>query len=60
MSAANYHSLRRTSPKGQAFIGECVLCGEKNLSMWEAGEPCSNPIGMSQVDTLIEAIEGEK
>jgi hypothetical protein len=52
------HSLERTSPKGQAFIGTCVLCGAPNLALSAAQEDCSNVRGLTDEQALIEAIEG--
>jgi hypothetical protein len=52
------HSLERTSPKGQEFIGTCRLCGTSNLSMGAVFEDCPNPRGLTEDESLIEAIEG--
>lgn len=56
---AHMHSLRRTSPKGQKFIGTCVLCGTEGLSFANMNDECPNQRGLSQDDALIEAITGE-
>jgi hypothetical protein len=55
---ATTHSLERTNPKGQNFIGRCVLCGATNLPAKAALWPCQNPRQVSQEDMLVEAIEG--
>jgi hypothetical protein len=55
---ATTHSLERTNPKGQNFIGRCVLCGATNLPAKAALWPCPNSRQVSQEDMLIEAIEG--
>lgn len=57
--AATTHSLRRTNPKGQKFLGTCVLCGEENLPMEAALRPCPNQRGLTQDDALIEAVRGD-
>lgn len=54
---ATTHSLRRTSPKGEPFIGRCVHCGTENLPMSAVFDPCENPRGVTEDQALIEAIE---
>lgn len=54
------HSLRRTSPKGQDFIGVCVLCGKENLGFKNMNEECENVRGLTSDESLIEAIEDRK
>jgi hypothetical protein len=51
------HSLERTSPKGQDFIGTCALCGTPNLTLSDR-EDCPNVRGLTEDEALIEAIEG--
>lgn len=34
------HIIERTSPKGQAFIGTCARCGQTDLPITAAKEPC--------------------
>ena len=34
------HTLERTSPKGQPFVGRCTSCGERELSFEDAARPC--------------------
>lgn len=58
MKPTMFHSLERTSPKGQAFIGRCVQCGKEGLSAYQAAEECINPLGVTQDEALIEAIKG--
>jgi len=55
------HSLRRTSPKGEPFIGTCTKCGLENLTLKQAmsGE-CANPANLTQDETLLMAIKGGK
>lgn len=53
------HSLERTSPKGQDFIGKCVLCGKENLTLANMRvETCPNPEGKTPVAILLDAIVG--
>ena len=52
------HSLRRTSPKGQKFVGTCVLCGRSGLTIADMNNECANVRGLTTDDALIEAIEG--
>jgi hypothetical protein len=54
------HSLRRTSPKGQDFIGTCVNCGTPNLTFAAVREECPNQRGVTQDEAVIEAILGEQ
>lgn len=53
------HSLRRTNPKGEAFVGTCVLCGETGLPMTAALRDCPNQRGLTHAEALIEALEGK-
>lgn len=57
---AQHHSLERTSPKGQGFVGRCVLCGEEGLRIGDALKHCPNPRGVSEEQSLIDAIEGDQ
>jgi len=41
-SPTRFHSLERTSPKGERFIGVCVLCGQEGLTIADARQECSN------------------
>lgn len=52
------HALERTSPKGEPFVGRCVLCGQENLTTANVTEPCPNPEGKTVVEAIIQAIEG--
>lgn len=54
----NYHSLRRTSPKGESFIGQCVLCGKENLPITAINNKCLNPKRTTEEEAIIGAIEG--
>ena len=56
-SVARNHSLERTSPKGQDFVGRCVQCGTTGLTT-PFGE-CKNPNKITVGDAIIAAIEGE-
>lgn len=57
-SAARTHSIERTSPKGQPFIGTCVLCGTPNLTTGDALKACPNQRGLTEDEALVQAIEG--
>jgi hypothetical protein len=54
------HSLVRTSPKGQDFVGRCVLCGQEGLPMIAALLKCPNPRGVSNDQAVLDAILGEE
>ncbi len=51
------HSITRTSPKGEAFVGTCSLCGQANLTIRDMRTKCTNQRGMTESDALIETIE---
>jgi hypothetical protein len=50
------HSLERTSPKGQPFVGYCVNCGMVNLPASAVFDACPNPDDVTQDDALIAAV----
>lgn len=52
------HAIIRTSPKGEKFIGTCMKCGEKNLTIADMVKHCANVSGMSDEEALIRALEG--
>lgn len=52
------HHIERTSPKGQAFVGTCRLCGKMNLPMSAVHEDCENVRGLSAEEALIETMMG--
>lgn len=52
------HSINRTSPKGQPFVGTCALCGRAGLTFADMRTECENPRGLSPDEALIEAIKG--
>ncbi len=54
------HSIERTNPKGQPFIGVCRLCGEQNLKITDATKDCPNVRGLSPDEALLEAINPTK
>jgi hypothetical protein len=56
-SQQRHHSLERTNPKGEDFIGRCVQCGATGLSLGDMTE-CKNPGKVSVADSIIAAIEG--
>lgn len=54
---ATTHSLRRTSPMGEPFRGECVLCGMRDLTIAEVFRTeCKNPDGTSRDQAVLDAI----
>jgi hypothetical protein len=54
------HTLERSSPFGEKFIGYCITCGLQNLPMEAAFWKCENTRGLTKNEALIEAIEGPK
>lgn len=55
-----YHAIERTSPKGTPFVGTCRLCGIPNLPAEAARLECENPRGLTNDESLIETIVGER
>lgn len=53
------HSLERTSPKGERFVGTCRLCGQTGLTTANMNDECPNTRGLSQDEAVIDAIEGD-
>ncbi len=53
------HSINRTSPKGEKFIGTCALCGTPGLSMSDALKDCENQRGLTNEQAVIEAVTGQ-
>lgn len=51
------HALHRTSPKGGPFIGTCSQCGKQGLTLDSMGEECENPRGLTQEESLLDAID---
>lgn len=51
--------VNRTSPKGQPFIGTCASCGKTDITFETMNNECSNPRGLTQEQSLLEAIEGK-
>lgn len=54
---AKGHSLVRTSPMGEKFIGTCPQCGMKGLTFADLGDECPNQRGVSCEDVLLEVLE---
>lgn len=56
-----YHSIERTSPKGQGqnFVGTCRLCGKTGLTFANMDDECENIRGLTEEEALVEAIEGK-
>ena len=54
------HALERTSPLGTAFVGTCLKCGKKGLTMNDFMlDECENVRGLSQDEALVEAINND-
>ena len=51
------HVLRRTSPFGEPFIGECTRCGATDLRPRDANRPCDNLRNLSDEDALLEVLD---
>lgn len=58
MARATTHTLERTSPLGERFVGRCILCGAEGLRASDALQPCPNLLDATTDDALIAAIEG--
>lgn len=53
------HSLRRTNPKGQPFVGTCVNCGKSGLTLKDmARDECENLRRVTEDEAIVEAIKG--
>lgn len=57
MKASPFHSLRRTSPKGEKFVGVCTQCGTADLTLANMNDNCHNQRGLTQEQSLVEAIQ---
>jgi hypothetical protein len=51
------HSLQRTSPKGQPFVGTCTKCGMTDIPLSKMREECANPANLTQEEALVIAIK---
>ncbi len=53
------HALDRTSPtgKGSAFIGQCTKCGQDDLPMSAAFDPCPMDDVVSDEQALIDILK---
>ena len=57
------HSLERTSPKGQPFVGTCMKCGLTDVPLNRVHEHCANPANITDDEALIIAtglLDGDK
>jgi len=59
MSEQKYHTVVRTNPKGVPFRGRCIQCGLTNLPAEAARWPCENWRGLTQEQSVLEAITGK-
>ena len=60
MQLATTHAIERTSPKGEAFLGTCTLCGKEGLRLSESLDPCTNDRKLTVDEALVETILGVK
>lgn len=51
------HALKRTSPKGQAFLGVCVVCGQEDLPVSAVREKCSNPADLTYEEVMLKVLK---
>jgi hypothetical protein len=51
------HSLERTSIVGRNFLGTCVLCGQRNLTLADSLKPCPNPSGVTEDQAVVNALD---
>lgn len=56
-TVATLHSIKRTSPKGSPFIGECVLCGKQGLTTADLNSSCENKSYITEEHALMEFVE---
>lgn len=54
------HSINRTSPKGEAFVGTCMKCGKAGLTLKDMQGECDNPSRMTQGEALLSALDVER
>lgn len=54
---ARGHSIERTSPKGEPFVGTCWQCGRTGLTIAAMTEPCENIAGLTETESLLIAVE---
>ena len=53
---SSLHSMRRTSPKGERFVGTCVLCGAESLTTADMVSKCPNPTGVTSDQAVVAAL----
>lgn len=51
------HALRRTSPKGEQFVGTCVRCGRMGMYLHEVVDECPNTAGLSDEAAVMLALD---
>ena len=54
------HHIKRTSPKGEPFLGTCILCGQTNLKSQDALKDCPNTRDLTAEQAMVEVISGPK
>lgn len=56
MTEASFHALRRTSAKGEKFVGDCVRCGRTGMTLDQVHTPCANTSGLSDQEAIMTAL----
>ena len=54
------HHIERTSPKGEAFVGTCRLCGQTGLRAADATKDCANVRGLTEGEAMLETLTPKK
>jgi hypothetical protein len=52
------HSLIRTNPIGQPFVGRCFKCGVENIPLAKMRDECPNPANITESEAVLVVIEG--
>ena len=54
------HAVVRTSPKGTPFVGRCIQCGRRNLTIDNSTSYCDNIVGLTEDEALLIVIAQEE
>jgi len=54
------HALVRMSPKGEDFIGRCLVCGQTDLPITAVRETCPNPDNLTIAQVFLKVLEVDK
>ena len=57
---SDFHTLVRTSPKGQKFVGTCTKCGMEKLTFANMNDECPNVRNVTQEQSLLEVLNPQK